>query len=560
LNELVILIIQISGYKYIFAALFCNIYINKILDKVKNFFLVNENMLDTLFNGLSNFKTYFVSKVKGEFMKCFCTILTGCFLTFFISLYGQTFPDSFMVSISGGTFTMGESEAEYQGPPNSYDAFLHNVTLSSFQMSVTEITNQQYVDFLNAAHSHGLVEVRVETTQGPDMGFTLVFGSDTAPEAYKGQAILNLNGTRVLKDHDNDDGDNDPFTGVIEPENPLNICYIGFDETRSMGERFYVKDPTNPDDFDWIELTNYYNYTNVSRQEDRSVLLNDYSGWEELANYPNNLPTLGEVKNWSATFIRWYGAKAFVMYYGIDLPTEAQWEYAAQGGAGFVYATSDGNINGDGTSANWNHLHANPSFGHVLDVRNNEPNPYGLYNMAGNVWEWMEDWYASDYYNSTDGATDPVNTTDSGFKVRRGGSWNYHLSTLKSAARAKDEQFKGNDHFGFRVVKNSAGTAVIQQDEVLRKSFNLYQNYPNPFNPSTTIAFDVFKPTKVELKIYDLLGQEVRTLVNGTQKIGNNVVVWDGKNNFGLHVSAGIYIYRLRVHEFSETKKLLLIK
>ena len=493
-------------------------------------------------------------------MKTFNVILLCCFPPFFSSIKAQTFPDSLLVSISGGTFTMGESENDYQGPPGTYDSFVHTVTLTSFQMSTTEITNQQYVDFLNAAHSDELVEVRIETTQGPDLGLTLVYATDSAPDEYKGKALLNLSGTRVMKDHDNDDGDDDPFTGVIEPENPLNIAYIGYDETRGTGDWFHVKGPANPDDFDWVELTNYYNYTNVSHKEDTTALLNDYNDWEELEDYPNNLPALAEVKNWPATFIRWYGAKAFVMYFGLDLPTEAQWEYAAQAGAGFVYATSDGNVNGDGTSANWNHLEANPSRGHVLGVRINEPNPYGLYNMAGNVWEWVEDWYASDYYNDTDGATDPVNTTNTGFTIRRGGSWNYHLSTLKTAARANDEQFKGNDHFGFRVVKNGATTDIYQRGEVIPNSFQLYQNYPNPFNPSTIIRFDLSKTTKVQLKIHNLLGEEVRTLVNETQRAGHKSVNWDGKNNLGQQVSSGIYLYRLRTHESVTTRKLLFIR
>jgi len=343
--------------------------------------------------------------------------------------------------IPAGTFTMGEDEADYQGPPGSYDAYVHTVTLSSFQLTETEITNEQYAHFLNGAYYTGLVEVQLETDPGPNMGDILVYGTDEAPDEYGGIAIYNLSGTRVMKDHDNADGDNDPFTGVIEPENPLNIAYIGYDE---LNEWFYVKDPADPEDFDWIELTNYYNYTDVSHQEDTSVLLNDFNDWEELADYPNNLPTVLEVSHWPATFIKWYGAKAFTLFYGVDLPTEAQWEFAAQGGAGFIYATADGNVYGDGTSANWNYLEEHPSRGHVLDVQLNEPNPYGLYNMAGNVWEWIEDWYASDFYITTDGAaTDPVNTTDTGLKVRRGGSWNYHQATLKSSARAAMSNLKG---------------------------------------------------------------------------------------------------------------------
>ena len=358
--------------------------------------------------------------------------------------------------IPAGTFTMGEAETNYQGPPGSYDAYIHTVVLSAFQMSETEINNEQYAHFLNGAYYNGLVEVQLETNPGPNMGDILVYGTSAAPDEYGGMAIYNLSGSRVMKDHDNADGDSDPFTGEIEPENPLNIAYIGYDELDEANEWFYVKNPADPEDFDWQELTDYYNYTNVSHQEDMSILLNDYNNWEELADYPNNLPTLSEVSHWPATFIKWYGAKAFTLFYdGIDLPTEAQWEYAAQGGTGYIYATADGNVHGDGTSANWNYLEEHPSRGHVLDVQLNDPNPYGLYNMAGNVWEWIEDWYSSDFYITTDGATDPVNTTDTGFKVRRGGSWNYHQATLKSSARAEDEQFKGNDHFGFRIVQNN---------------------------------------------------------------------------------------------------------
>lgn len=482
-------------------------------------------------------------------------LILFCFMIFH-PLSGQSLPDSLFARIPGGSFTMGESENDYQGPPGSFDAPVHTVTLTSFYMLKTEVTNRQYVNFLNAAYQDGLLEVRIENSPGPDMGFTLVYGTDRAPEEYRGLAIINLSGTRVMKDHDNDDGDDDPFTGVIEPENPLNICYVGYDETRGESERFYVKDPANPNDFDWVELTNYYNYSNVSRQNDTSVLLNDYDQWEELKDYPNHLPTLAEVKNWPATFIRWYGAKAFALFYGADLPTEAQWEYAAKGGNDFVYATADGSIQSDGSSAIWNHLQDNPALGHVQDVKINGANPYGLYNMAGNVWEWIEDWYDANYYADSDGALDPVNKTDSGLKVRRGGSWNYHQSTLKSAARAKDEQFKGNDHFGFRVVLNSTSSVSATDAEKNKiEDFGLFQNYPNPFNAYTVINYQLPKAQRVKLQIYSTNGRLIDTLVNEYQTPGFHQVGYDA-----AHLTSTLYLYKIEAEEFVSVKKLMLIK
>lgn len=356
-----------------------------------------------------------------------------------------------LVDISGGAFIMGEAESDYEGRPGSYDALQHTVNISDFKMSSTEITNQQYVEFLNAALQTGLIQVLEETNDGPDKGNTLVYGTDSAPENYANQALLNLSGTRVMKDHDNADADNDPFTGDIEPENPLNISYIGYD---GSSQQFFVKDPAG--DFDWQRLTDYCDYSTVSHQIDTTSCHNDYSNWPEVNTDDTSaeLPTLDEVKQWPATFIRWYGAKAFALFYRLDLPSEAQWEYAARGNNNYVYATADGLVNGDGSSANWNYQHQEPALGHVVNVRTNLANPYGLYNMAGNVWEWMEDWYDADFYANTEASTNPVNNTDSGVKVRRGGSWNYHQATLKSASRFFDEKFKGNDHFGFRVVKN----------------------------------------------------------------------------------------------------------
>jgi hypothetical protein len=91
-------------------------------------------------------------------------------------------------------------------------------------------------------------------------------------------------------------------------------------------------------------------------------------------------------------------------------------------------------------------------------------------------------------------------------------------------------------------------------------SVSLHQNYPNPFNPSTTIRYELSKHSEVRLKIYNILGQEVRTLVNTKQSAGTHEVTWDGKDMNGHSVSSGIYLYRLECEGITKTMKLTLIR
>jgi hypothetical protein len=83
----------------------------------------------------------------------------------------------------------------------------------------------------------------------------------------------------------------------------------------------------------------------------------------------------------------------------------------------------------------------------------------------------------------------------------------------------------------------------------------LSQNYPNPFNPSTIINYQLPNTSDVKLIVYDLLGQEVRTLVNEKQNAGSYQVQFDGSN-----LASGVYFYKLSATEFTETKKMILIK
>jgi len=108
------------------------------------------------------------------------------------------------------------------------------------------------------------------------------------------------------------------------------------------------------------------------------------------------------------------------------------------------------------------------------------------------------------------------------------------------------------------------GKAVVGEEDIILTSFKLQQNYPNPFNPTTTINFNVQVDGIVTLKIYDITGRLVKTLVNNEFKSSGNAngydVMWDGTDNFGVGVSAGLYLYNLQSTDMNVTKKMIYMK
>ena len=105
-----------------------------------------------------------------------------------------------------------------------------------------------------------------------------------------------------------------------------------------------------------------------------------------------------------------------------------------------------------------------------------------------------------------------------------------------------------------------ASAYAVDDEAVLPESFALHANYPNPFNPTTTISYDLPEQAQVTLGIYDVLGKQIKTLVNQSQDAGNRIAVWDGTDELGRSVSAGVYLYRIQAGEFSQTRKMLLLK
>jgi hypothetical protein len=108
---------------------------------------------------------------------------------------------------------------------------------------------------------------------------------------------------------------------------------------------------------------------------------------------------------------------------------------------------------------------------------------------------------------------------------------------------------------------NSSIFNGIEEDrDIISLDFSLYQNYPNPVTSGTYIEYSLPITTKVTLKIYDVMGRNIRNLVDRNQNPGSYKIYWDSTNRYGEKVSAGIYFYQMKAGEFSETKKMIIMR
>jgi hypothetical protein len=115
------------------------------------------------------------------------------------------------------------------------------------------------------------------------------------------------------------------------------------------------------------------------------------------------------------------------------------------------------------------------------------------------------------------------------------------------------------DDLGVSVIGTSTGVGNDPRNGI-PKTFTLSDNYPNPFNPTTMIEYGLPSSSDVRLEIFNLLGQRVRTLVEGNVSAGYHTAVWDGRNDMGQSLQSGVYFYRLQGDRTGIVKKMLLLK
>ncbi|NOT59145.1 MAG: SUMF1/EgtB/PvdO family nonheme iron enzyme [Acidobacteria bacterium] len=189
--------------------------------------------------------------------------------------------------------------------------------------------------------------------------------------------------------------------------------------------------------------------------------------WSLLANWRNPFPNLPEYRRRDehpVVHVSWNDAQRFCAHFGFQLPTEAKWEYAARAGSQTSYFWGDraqdgadfANVNDEQARRRFKDTGQTLPFDDgaalVTNVRRYRPNAWGLYDMVGNVLEWVEDAYVHCYPG--DGADESAATGDNkAGRVLRGGSWLDSRTYLRSAVRVTMEEAARRDFIGFRIVK-----------------------------------------------------------------------------------------------------------
>jgi len=132
-----------------------------------------------------------------------------------------------------------------------------------------------------------------------------------------------------------------------------------------------------------------------------------------------------------------------------------------------------------------------------------------------------------------------------------GGTWGGQQGIDDSAFPA---QFK------IDYVKIYEASQLSSYDRLLPIRYKSYQNYPNPFNPITTLRYNLPGDAMVNITIYDMMGRQVKTIVNGSQTAGHKTIQWNATNDKNRPVSAGLYLYAIQAGEFKQSKKMVLLK
>lgn len=263
-------------------------------------------------------------------------------------------------------------------------------------------------------------------------------------------------------------GDNDQARADELPKHKVNVNAFWIDETEVSNAAFKkFVDATNyittaEKDFDYNDANGNMVHQKAGSLVFKKLKIGDVANpntwWQfvEGANWKHPLGPNSSIDgkdNFPVAHVSWYDANAYANYYGKRLPTEAEWEFAARGGLkNNIYSWGNERVNSGKPKCNsWNgdfpfYNSKADGFELAAPVKSFSPNGFGLYDMAGNVWEWCSDDYK-------------INQKKTGEKIIRGGSFlcnDSYCSGFRVSAKMETSPETSLQHLGFRCVKNSS--------------------------------------------------------------------------------------------------------
>ena len=193
----------------------------------------------------------------------------------------------------------------------------------------------------------------------------------------------------------------------------------------------------------------------------------------------------------------------------------------------------------------WIYIEFLKSFWDTGDTRNTEI--YHIERLTSEEWISVG---SSAAYNS--GSYTVQVTTDQDSTTENNG-----MTVFRVIASMDEGTWISIPDSGYSINNNSF---QLLNDIILPNNFSLLQNYPNPFNSNTIIRYSLPEESRVSIIIYDILGQQVKELINEVQEPGYKSVSWDGKNNLARPTGSGVYLFRMKTNNYNKTKILILSK